>query len=137
MSNCPLCEIPEKEQYRVVRNNDLVYAFIPHNPVTEGHVIVLPKRHTLLRQLTSTELVSLNGVIEDLKDRLIELDPKRHPIISTTSDTRYASVPAHCHYHLMPSMYSLRVLYECRDQRILSSTPLEKSILERMAQQLR
>lgn len=137
MSICPLCEIPEKEPYRVVRNNDLVYAAIPHAPVTEGHVIVLPKRHTLLRELTTAELVSLNETIEELKDRLVELNPKRHPFISTMSDTMHASVPAHCHYHLMPSWYNLRVLYECRDQKILTNTPLEALVLEEMAQRLR
>ncbi len=137
MNHCPLCEIPEKEQYRVVRNNDLVYAAIPYAPITEGHVMVLPKRHTRLRQLIPEELVSLNETIEDLKDRLVELFPERHPFISTMSDTKHASVPQHGHYHLLPSKYNLRVLYDCRDQRILSNEPVERSILEEMALRLR
>ena len=46
MENCIFCKIIDKEVpcYEIYED-DLVLAFLDINPVTEGHVLVVPKKH--------------------------------------------------------------------------------------------
>jgi diadenosine tetraphosphate (Ap4A) HIT family hydrolase len=40
MDNCPFCSIEAS-----VLKNDLAYARFDRNPVTDGHLLILPARH--------------------------------------------------------------------------------------------
>lgn len=135
-SNCPLCIAVVNEQYRFVREDDLVYAMIPIAPLMEGHVMVLPKRHTKMEDLTSEELESLNNMVADLKDKLKEMYPEKPPIIATLSDTKHAAIPEHFHYHIVPSEGKLRKLISTY-HNIAEDQKAEPSELEQMAMRLR
>ena len=139
MNNCPLCLIPQDiaQQYRVVKINDLVYSVIPKEPLVEGHVLVLPRRHVCMRDLTAEESLALNMEIDALKEKLVDLYPTTPPFIAAMSDTKHASIPEHLHYHLVPFAVGLRTLIHGYDSHIPERRVAEHSEIERMASLLR
>ncbi|HSQ70655.1 MAG TPA: HIT family protein [Steroidobacteraceae bacterium] len=57
-STCPFCELPRD---RVVAENALALAFRVAFPVTEGHSLVIPRRHVVdYFGLTADEVLACN-----------------------------------------------------------------------------
>ena len=46
-NQCLFCEIQANNRGRIIAENSLVYAIRDGFPVTEGHTLFIPKRHTL------------------------------------------------------------------------------------------
>lgn len=44
---CLFCDIQTNDQKRIVSENELAYAVRDGFPVTEGHTLIIPKRHVL------------------------------------------------------------------------------------------
>ena len=45
---CIFCEIADhKNEARVVYENDDIMAFLDSNPINEGHILIIPKKHYL------------------------------------------------------------------------------------------
>ena len=65
---CLFCAIAARSApSHVVLENDLVLAFLDTNPVTRGHLLVVPKRHAAsLEDLTFTENASIFQAGRDL-----------------------------------------------------------------------
>lgn len=133
---CALCAIHTQDD-RVVERGEEVYSIIPHAPLAEGHVMILPYRHARFEELTIYELLSLRDMAGRLKDRLMELDLTKPPMLVSMLDTRHASIPDHFHYHLIPSEVNMRKLLSHYDSSIPENRVLLESELERMARQLR
>ena len=136
VDDCPLCKI-WREAYRLIADDGLVYATVPKEPLVEGHVMVVPKRHTTMDGLKPDELVGMNAMITGLKTRLMELYPDGHPTIFTYDGGKHASVPDHLHYHLVPSPVKFRRLLAVYDPNVHEGKELERPELERMAKKIR
>jgi len=135
--NCPLCTIPTEDSFRVVTENSKAYVGVPHAPLVEGHVMVLPKRHALLSNLDSEELACLQELIEKLKNKLINLYPKEPPMVYSVMDTQHASVPTHFHYHIIPVADNLRKIMARYYPKVQENEVLSDEELKRMADKLK
>ena len=129
MSDCPLCEAVNDERR-------LVYATMSIYPVTEGNVLVLPKRHTKMEGLSIFEMHELNDVCCDMKGRLLKLYPDMPPFLYSALDT-HASVPEHFHYHLIPSEMDVRKLMVAYTSIETDKVDVDISKLEKIAMRLR
>ena len=136
MEDCPFCDLGSQEKY-IVYQTAHAYSLIPLAPLLEGHVMVLPKRHTTMEDLTSDELREINDMLFRLKEHLKRLYPSNPPLIATTTDTRHSSRPGHFHYHLIPSEVNLRVLWSTYYEEVPENKRLDDSELGRMAKKLR
>ena len=65
IKNCLFCNIPKE---RVVAENALAYAIRDGFPVTEGHTLIIPKRHvTDYFGLSQEELLACNDLLNTMK----------------------------------------------------------------------
>lgn len=105
--DCPFCG--DKEPERVICANDLAFCLANIEPLKDGHVMVVPRRHvTRLRELTPGESAAMN----ELTDRMVDLlvrefgeDPAIH-----VNSGRHKTQP-HLHVHVLPSKGALRDHY--------------------------
>jgi diadenosine tetraphosphate (Ap4A) HIT family hydrolase len=71
---CPFCNPPREE---VVAGNELAYAKWDKHPVTEGHVLIIPKRHFAdYFDMTGAESGAVDGLLKEMKQRIEGKDPK-------------------------------------------------------------
>ena len=68
---CHFCHLP-KERIWVETENAV--AFLDGFPVTEGHTLIIPKRHIMiLHDLPQTELNEVWGLVAKMRNLLVEL----------------------------------------------------------------
>ena len=74
MSSYPFCNI---EEQKILSENDLAKAIPDGFPVTEGHTLIIARRHEPdFLGLTSEELVALWELAVEVAYRLLEGDPR-------------------------------------------------------------
>jgi histidine triad (HIT) family protein len=99
MNDCIFCKIIKGEiPSHKVYENDIVYAFLDINPIQEGHVLLIPKKHSeYIFDLTNKEY----------SDLLLEAKKLSGPLLKATETKRIGlavegfAVP-HIHIHLVP-----------------------------------
>jgi diadenosine tetraphosphate (Ap4A) HIT family hydrolase len=98
---CLFCEIPTK---RVISENALAYAIRDNFPVTNGHTLIILKRHVpdyfslTLQEVTAChELVSLTREEIGREDSLVEGFN-----IGVNAGAVAGQTIFHCHIHLIP-----------------------------------
>ena len=89
---------------RIVAENDLTYAVSDGFPVTEGHMLVIPKRHVEgFFGLTADEVLSCNQLLKELhasiktQDQLVKGFNVGMNVGAAAGQTIF-----HCHIHLIP-----------------------------------
>ena len=99
--DCIFCKIINSNE--VIMENDLAVAFYDSFPVSEGHTLIIPKRHAeTYFDLTSDEIKA----IFDLSNKVKELlDSEYHPDGYNIGFN--VGIPAgqsvmHCHMHVIP-----------------------------------
>jgi histidine triad (HIT) family protein len=94
---CPFCEISAgRAQAEVVLEWDNVLAIVPLNPVTPGHVLVMPRTH--VEDFTTDPLVSVATMWAASR-----LAKDMGPVNLITSKGREATQSVfHLHLHLVP-----------------------------------
>ncbi|WP_210245392.1 HIT domain-containing protein [Mesorhizobium sp. B2-4-15] len=99
--SCPFCTLPST---RIVAENELLVAIEDAYPVTNGHMLLIPRRHVL----DQTELwqPEINALVA-LQGRLIEQLRAADHLISGFNIGSNAGASAgqtifHCHVHLIP-----------------------------------
>lgn len=98
---CPFCDIPAQ---RVIMQNAHAYAIRDGYPVTDGHSLVIPKRHVEdYFGLTPNELTACDALLQSLRQSILHHD------LSVAGFNIGANVGAvagqtvfHCHIHLIP-----------------------------------
>ncbi len=104
--NCIFCAIVAGEApARPVYEDDQTLAFLDINPITEGHTLVIPKRHAAdLHEITSDDLAatarSAKAVAELLTNRL---GCDGINLLHATGAAAWQTV-FHLHIHVMPRM---------------------------------
>jgi len=100
MNDCPFCQI---ETSKIIASNTLSIAFFDGFPVSNGHTLIIPRRHVAsFFDLTEEERSSLFELINKVKDIL---DDKFHPDgynIGVNIGKDAGQSIFHVHVHLIP-----------------------------------
>ncbi|TRV72562.1 HIT domain-containing protein [Streptomyces sp. 130] len=97
MTDCPFCEIAAgRAPAQIVQEWDDALAIVPLNPVTDGHLLVIPRDH--VRDFSTDPDVSALTML-----RAAELASGPQPMNLITSRGRAATQSVfHLHLHLVP-----------------------------------
>lgn len=98
--NCIFCNVPRDG---VIAENDLCFAVYDGFPVSEGHVLIIPKRHVAdYFDLTEDEAMAMQRMMRELKVRLDEdLSPDGYNVGINVNEAAGQTV-FHVHMHLIP-----------------------------------
>ena len=101
MMNCIFCDILKRGDYYL--ENDLAVAFFDAFPVSEGHTLIIPKRHCEnYFDLTEEELTAMQRLSQKVK---AQLDEKLHPDgfnVGFNVGLAGGQTVMHCHMHVIP-----------------------------------
>lgn len=103
--NCIFCKIANKTiSAKIIKENDYAIAFLDLNPVSEGHFLVIPKKHHL--DLVTCFKKELTSVIELVQEtaRLLEstkLEPWGFNYLSNQGKIAGQEIN-HFHFHVIP-----------------------------------
>ena len=99
--DCIFCQLPKN---RVTHKNELVVAFYDLFPVTEKHMLIIPKRHvTDYFELNEDELKAANKLLHELKVEISDTDPTVTGFnIGMNCGESAGQTVFHCHIHLIP-----------------------------------
>jgi len=102
MEDCPFCY--DNIKNRVVAEQDSVVAIRDSYPVTDGHLLIVPKRHMEdYFSMNETEKKDLGVLILKLKNRIMEKDPSVTGFnIGTNIGESAGQTIFHAHIHLIP-----------------------------------
>ena len=98
---CLFCNIKKSG---LVKENDLAYASYDSYPVSEGHCLIIPKRHVKdYFDLSNDEIIACNDLIKEIKNEIIKKDNsvKGFNVGSNAGKISGQSI-LHCHIHLIP-----------------------------------
>ena len=98
---CLFCEI--QNSARVVSENALAYLTEDAYPVTEGHALVIPKRHVEdYFGLSQAEINAINQLLTEHKDKLEQDSSVTGFNIGANCGDSAGQTVFHCHMHLIP-----------------------------------
>jgi diadenosine tetraphosphate (Ap4A) HIT family hydrolase len=102
VANCPFC--PERVKHRVVEENGSIWAIMDGYPVSEGHHLILPKRHTPdWFSMSENEQRDAGALIRILKKRLSESDRAITGFnVGMNCGESAGQTIFHAHIHLIP-----------------------------------
>ena len=97
---CPLCALPSE---RIIDQNDRGLVVRDGYPISKGHTLIIPKRHTgSFFDLTETERLDLLLLLDKAKTALDnEFNPNGFNIGINDGPAAGQTVP-HLHIHLIP-----------------------------------
>lgn len=98
--NCIFCNM---EQERVLAENELCFAIRDGFPVSDGHTLIIPKRHVAnYFDLTDEEVMAMQVMMKKFKSQLdTELSPDGYNIGINVNEAAGQTV-FHVHMHLIP-----------------------------------
>ena len=98
---CLFCDIPPE---RVITENEHAYAIRDGFPVTEGHSLIIPKRHVEdYFGLTEDELLACDSLLRIIRKEALETDVSIEGFnIGMNSGLVAGQTIFHCHIHLIP-----------------------------------
>ena len=104
VEKCLFCDVQTKDRERIIAENSLVYAIRDGFPVTEGHTLFIPKRHTLdYFSLTQEEVLAINQLMDSHRLLLQKEDPTIDGFnIGMNCGETAGQTIFHCHVHLIP-----------------------------------
>jgi histidine triad (HIT) family protein len=104
MSDCIFCKIVKGEIpcFKVFENDD-VLAFADINPISRGHVLIIPKRHIEnMWEATEEELVTVMRIAKKLVHAIKDaLNPDGVAVLQLNGKA-VNQVVMHYHFHLIP-----------------------------------
>lgn len=100
-NTCLFCNISKE---RVIAENEHAYAIRDGFPVTEGHSLIIPKRHVEdYFGLTEVELLACDSLLKIIKKEIFESDSSIEGFnIGMNSGLVAGQTIFHCHIHLIP-----------------------------------
>ncbi|MDD1689696.1 MAG: HIT family protein [Methanoregula sp.] len=97
---CPFCNPPAGE---IVAKNELCYALWDCHPVSRGHLLVIPFRHTLdFFSITPEEGQALLALIGECKGIIDEKYSPDAYNIGFNAGVAAGQTVMHCHCHVIP-----------------------------------
>lgn len=103
VTDCILCEL-KPEHFKVVDENDLALTLIDSYPVTEGHCLVIPRRHAATWfDMNEAELLATSRLVHRARERLQREDPSVTGFNIGMNCWKSAGQSVfHAHIHLIP-----------------------------------
>ena len=102
--DCLFCNLQIDDRKRITAENDLAYAIRDGFPVTKGHTLFIPKRHTVdYFSLEQKEVLAINQLM-DLNRQLLQNEDSTidgFNIGMNCGETAGQTI-FHCHVHLIP-----------------------------------
>ncbi len=105
MSNeCLFCDIQLNDHKRIIAENELAYVIRDGFPVTPGHTLIIPKRHSVdYFGLDQPEVHAINALMTKQKKFLEAEDPTIEGFnIGMNCGEVAGQTIFHCHVHLIP-----------------------------------
>lgn len=104
MADCVFCRIAAGEiPSHVVGRNEHAFAFLDANPLTEGHALVIPRKHyEHLQDIPEAEAVEWFRLIHVLAGRLQEAAGAEAMTIGLNNGRAAGQAVPHAHMHLVP-----------------------------------
>ena len=98
---CLFCELPDD---RIIAEDGPCIAFRDGFPVSEGHTLIIPRRHArAFRDLTPEEVAATHRLAGKLAEKLQAEDPTITGFNFGANDGETAGQSIfHCHFHLIP-----------------------------------
>ena len=102
--DCPFCDLMSSSKERLIQENRLALAVRDLFPVTEGHTLIIPKRHVLdYFDLTEAEVSSIHRLIINQRSELDRIDNSIQGYnIGANCGLVAGQSVWHCHIHLIP-----------------------------------
>jgi len=104
LSTCLFCNLQTRGAQRVIAENTLAYAIRDGFPVTDGHTLLIPKRHTPdYFSLTPDEVLAVNQLMAEQRTLLLTTDSTIGGFNIGMNCGEIAGQSIwHCHVHLIP-----------------------------------
>ena len=101
---CLFCDVQTLDRKRIIDENSLAYAVRDGFPVTDGHTLFIPKRHTLdYFGLEEAEVLAINNLMKTHRALLVETDSSIEGFNIGMNCGEIAGQSIwHCHVHLIP-----------------------------------
>lgn len=101
INTCLFCNIPQE---RVVEENEHAYAIRDGFPVTDGHSLIIPKRHVEdYFGLNEAEVIACNSLLRILRTEALDSDVSIKGFnVGMNSGIVAGQTIFHCHIHLIP-----------------------------------
>jgi len=97
---CPFCKLPQE---RVFLATETTLAFLDAYPVTEGHALVIPKRHVAsIFELPPEELAALWSQVATVRKLLAEKYSPDAFNIGVNDGAAAGQTVSHAHIHVIP-----------------------------------
>jgi diadenosine tetraphosphate (Ap4A) HIT family hydrolase len=97
---CPFCELATD---RILRESDVAAAILDSYPVTEGHVLVVPKRHVeSLFELPPNEQSAVWSFVAQVREVLTSKFRPDGFNIGLNDGEAAGQTVMHCHIHVIP-----------------------------------
>ncbi len=112
MQECPFCKLVNKKE-KYFYEDDYVIAFLDAHPVTNGHTLIIPKRHIPTpEKLNEDEWKSVFYAFKQVKKLLdLELNPDGYNFGANIGKYGGQTV-MHVHFHLIPRYKGDAGIYE-------------------------
>jgi diadenosine tetraphosphate (Ap4A) HIT family hydrolase len=103
IAHCPFCNVA---QDRILVENETALALHDSFPVTEGHTLVVPRRHiTSIYELEGNEYVEIWKLVARVRSLLFErIHPDGFTVGVNDGHAAGQTVP-HAHIHIIPRQY--------------------------------
>jgi len=100
-NKCPFCDLHSD---RVVLENETTVAVMDGFPVTEGHSLVIPRRHAeTVFDLSEDELVDCFRLVFRLREEMLRDDPEITGFnVGINAGEDAGQTVFHCHIHVIP-----------------------------------
>jgi diadenosine tetraphosphate (Ap4A) HIT family hydrolase len=97
---CPFCQLA---QSRILLANDFAQAFVDAYPVTDGHMLVVPKRHVAsLFDLPQEEQAAVWRLVADVRGKLIAEQKPDGFNVGVNDGLAAGQTLLHAHVHVIP-----------------------------------
>jgi diadenosine tetraphosphate (Ap4A) HIT family hydrolase len=98
--NCPFCDLPQTRKWL---ESEYAIAFMDGYPITEGHSLVIPRKHVAsVFDLSQHEQTALWAMVADARSKLMELHSVEAFNIGINDGIRAGQTIPHAHIHVIP-----------------------------------
>jgi histidine triad (HIT) family protein len=99
---CAFCD-PKVIESQKFYEDDTMIALYTHKPVTEGHCLIIPKRHVeRFEQLTDEENASISRVIKKVDRASIKVFNRASYLLMQKNGVEAGQTVPHVHFHYFP-----------------------------------
>lgn len=102
--DCIFCSLISDKKTKIIAQNDLAVCFLDINPASNGHVLVVPKKHvTCLSECDKQTLNAVFSLVHDVTNKIKYSALKPHGFNYVSNENAIAGqVVNHFHVHIIP-----------------------------------